>query len=42
MKCFVSHRPVSCAGGSVGRSSEKKKKENEHMKGSGFQRRPGC
>ena len=27
MKCFVSHRPVSCDGGSVGRSAQKKKKK---------------
>ena len=40
IKCFVSHRPVSCDGGSVGRAE--KKWENEHLKGSGFQRRPGC
>ena len=29
IKCFVSHRPPSCEGGSVGR--EKKRKKNEHM-----------
>ena len=29
-KCFVSHRPPSREGGSVGRA---KKKRNEHMKG---------
>ena len=28
IKCFVSHRPVSCDGGSVGRE---KKKKNEHF-----------
>ena len=38
IKCFVSHRPVSCDGGLVGRA----KKNNEHLKGSRFQRRPGC
>ena len=27
IKCFVSHRPVSCDGGSVGRSGKKKKNE---------------
>ena len=30
-RCFVSHRPLSREGGSVGRA---KKKRNEHMKGS--------
>ena len=30
IKCFVSHRPSSGEGGSVGRSGKKKKK-NEHM-----------
>ena len=30
IKCFVSHRPVSCDGGSVGRAKKKK----EHLKGS--------
>jgi len=29
IKCFVSHRPPSREGGSVGR--EKKQKKNEHM-----------
>ena len=27
IKCFVSHRPVSCDGGSVGRAKKKKKKK---------------
>ena len=34
IKCFVSHRPSSGEGGSVGRSvgqKKKKKKKNEHM-----------
>ena len=31
IKSFVSHRPLSREGGSVGRT---KKKRNEHMKGS--------
>ena len=33
IKCFVSHRPSSREGGSVGRSGKKKekKKKNEHM-----------
>ena len=31
IKCFVSHPPPSCEGGSVGRA--KKKKKNEHMIG---------
>ena len=26
IKCFVSHRPVSCDGGSVGRAKKKKKR----------------
>ena len=39
IKCFVSHRPTSCDGGSVGWA---KKKKNEHLKGSGLQRKPGC
>ena len=30
IKCFVSHRPPSHEGGSVGRA-KKKKKKNEHM-----------
>ncbi len=33
IKCFVSHRPVSCDGGSVGQA--KKQKKNEHLKGLG-------
>ena len=28
IKCCVSHRPVSCDGGSVGRAKKKKKKMN--------------
>ena len=40
IKCFVSHRPPSREGGSVGRA--KKKKGNDHLKGSGCQGRPGC
>lgn len=37
MKCFVSHRPVSCADGSVGRSVERKKKKRMNTrKGLGF------
>ena len=32
IKCFVSHRPPSCEGGSVGWA---KKVKNEHMKGLG-------
>ena len=30
IKYFVSHRPPSCEGGSVG-GAKKKKKKNEHM-----------
>ena len=40
IKCFFSHCPVSCDGGSVGRA--KKEWMNEHLPGSGFHRRPGC
>ena len=29
IKCFVSHRPVSCDGGSVGRLGKKKKKKKK-------------
>ena len=39
IKCFVSRRPPSREGGSVGRA---KKKRNDHLKGSGCQGRPGC
>ena len=38
IKCFVSHRPPSREGGSVGQA----KKRNEHMKGSECHGRPGC
>ena len=38
VKCFVSHRLVSSDGGSVSRT----KKKNDHLKGSGFQRRLDC
>ena len=31
IKCYVSHRPPSREGGSVGRAKKKKKKWNEHM-----------
>ena len=41
IKCFVSHRPPYREGGSVGRA-KKKKKGNDHLKGSGCQGRPGC
>ena len=42
IKCFVFHRPVSCDGGLVGRAKKKKTEQNEHLKGSRFQRMPGC
>ena len=29
IKCFVSHRPVSCDGGSVDRGKKKKKKKTK-------------
>ena len=31
IKCFVSHRPPSREGGSVGRAKKNKQTKNEHM-----------
>ncbi len=39
IKCFVSHRPVSCDGGSVGRA--KKKKRMNTLRGLGSFKKPG-
>ena len=41
VKCFISHRPPSREGGSVG-WAKKKKNRNEHMNDSECQWRPGC